>query len=190
MGGFIGTDLVLSVPKNDGYIPIPINSGTGINSIWTPAYSTYLFTMSREGPIDDGVDYYIMPIITTYRGADSKGIKIKSVSVSYYIEDADDTKDQLYLYVTKQRSINSGVSPEVVLLAGGYDDDYDQNHNTLAKRLSEGYHVMTVSIPTSLRSYIRTGETYYCTLKIGDSEGSDLVFVLNGAYANADVLMF
>lgn len=189
MGGFTGSDLTLSVPKTDGQIPIAIAPGIALSGTWSVSDSSNVISVDWTAS-SESAQYYAMPIVPLHRTATGKGIRLKSVTVTYSVGSADTSNDVLQFWIVKQIIPENGSTPTATVLAGDSDSDYDDNHNTSAKRLATGNHTLTVTIPTNERTYMADGNQLWLKVKISDAADSDLVFALKGAVANADILMF
>ena len=192
MVGFIGADLVLSNPKTDGQITIPITSGTGIGGgTWSTARDESGCVVVERGlAASTAVEYFIMPVTVLHRTAAGKGVRLKSVTVAYSLDGGDAEADTLDFYITKQIIPKNGIAPSGTILAGDDSADYDSGHDSAGERLADGDHTLTVTIPAGERAYLGDGDQLWLMIKIADAAGGDLVFTLKGAVANVDVLMF
>ncbi len=184
-------DLEVDVAKTDIEIPIPLAPGVDIAGTWTPSTSSNVLIVTRTPATQ--TDYYKMPIPVIGRTTVLKGMKLKSVKVSYTIGDTD-TGDDLEFHIVKQTLPANGVAATGAILAGDSDSDYDADHNTLAERILDTgapqLHTAVVTIPTGEQAYLATGEQLYLEVKMADQSGADADFILTGAIATFDASFY
>jgi hypothetical protein len=194
MSGDITTigEITAGVAKDDGQVAIPFMNGIATDSaVYTVTRETNVMVNSRTAA--QQTDYYTIPIITPSRTTALKGIKLKSVEVSYRMTSANTTDDDLEFHILKQSLPANGAAATAAILAGDSDSDYDTDHNTKAERLlSTGapqLHTCTVTIPSGEQAYLADGEQLFLRVKCKDNDTANLVLALTGAVANFDVSM-
>lgn len=188
--GLITTlDIVASTAKTDGQVGIPIVPGTALSGTWTPSIASEVLILTRTA--NAAKEYYLVPIKIPHRTTALKGIKLKSVSVSYTVNTADTAADDLEFHIMRQILPADTAVATGSVLAGDDNADYDATHNTKAKRLlSTGApekHTLTVTIPTGEQVYAADGVHYWLRVMIEDATTANLAFILTGAVANFDV---
>jgi hypothetical protein len=181
-------DLVLGTAKTDGQVGIPLAPGISLSGTWTPSDSSNILIVTRSEA--EATEYYKVPIPLPHRTTALKGVKLKSITVSYTIATADTETDDLEFQILKQTVPANGVAATGAIMAGDADTDYDAAHDTNAERLTEGIHTTTVTIPTDEQAYVADGEQHWMRVKVVDASTGNLALAITGAVANYDVLMF
>jgi len=175
--------------KTDGQIGIQLAPGIALSGTWTPSDSTNQLIVTRTAAYGSA-EYYKVPIHLPHRTTALKGVKLKSVTVHYTMNGADTTDDDLEFHIVRQNIPADGAAGAGVIEAGDADVDYDDDHNTKAKRLdSTGapeLHTCTVTIPSEEQEYVLDGYQYYLRVKVYDDATANLALVLAGAVANYD----
>ena len=184
-------DLAVDIAKTDVEIPIPLAPGVAINGTWTASNSSNVLIITRTSATQ--TDYYKVPIPIIGRTTASKGMKLKSVKVSYSMNQTD-SGDDLEIHIVKQTLPANGSAASAAILAGDDDGDYDADHNTLAKRILDTaapqLHTAVVTIPTGEQAYLATGEQLYLEVKFADQSGADADLILTGAVATFDSALY
>lgn len=184
-------DLAVDIAKTDVEIPIPLAPGVAINGTWTASNSSNVLIITRTSATQ--TDYYKVPIPIIGRTTASKGMKLKSVKVSYSMNQTD-SGDDLEIHIVKQTLPANGSAASAAILAGDDDSDYDADHNTLAERILDTaapqLHTAVVTIPTGEQAYLATGEQLYLEVKFADQSGADADLILTGAVATFDSALY
>ena len=184
-------DLAVDIAKTDVEIPIPLAPGVAINGTWTASNSSNVLIITRTSATQ--TDYYKVPIPIIGRTTASKGMKLKSVKVSYSMNQTD-SGDDLEIHIVKQTLPANGSTASAAILAGDADGDYDADHNTLAERILDTaapqLHTAVVTIPTGEQAYLATGEQLYLEVKFADQSGADADLILTGAVATFDSALY
>lgn len=184
-------DLSVDIAKTDVEIPIQIAPGIAINGTWTTSNSSNVVIVTRTSATQ--TNYYKIPIPIIGRTTSSKGMKLKSVKVSYSMNQTD-SGDDLEFHIVKQTLPANGSAAKGAILAGDADGDYDTDHNTLAKRILDTaapqLHTAVVTIPTGEQAYLTTGEQLYLEVKFADQSGADADLIITGASATFDMALY
>jgi hypothetical protein len=183
-------DITSDVAKTDGQMAIPLAPGIALSSaVYTATDSSNVLIVTRTA--GNRTDYYKVPIAVAHRTTALKGIKLKSVAVSYTLAGSNTTDDDLEIHIVKQTLPSDESGATGAVLAGDADADYDTEHATKAARLdataNPELHTATVTIPTGEQAYLATGEQLWLRVKCKDNAGADLALVLTGAVANFDI---
>jgi hypothetical protein len=180
--------LTVATSKTDGQIAIPLAPGISLNGTWTATDSSNALIVTRSTSV--ATDYYKLPIIVPHRTTATKGIKPKTVTVSYTMASGDTAADTLQFQILKQTMPVDASAPVGSILAGDDQSDYDSSHNTEAKRLATASHTTTITIPTGEQAYLADGEQLYLKVKVIDASSANLAFALTGAVLNYDIAAF
>lgn len=175
----------LVVPdKTDGQIMIPLQGGAALSGTWTLSESSNVLILTRTAAA--ATHYYRMAIHLPSRTTALKGVKLKSVKVSYTMASADTANDELLFEIIKTTLPANGSGATAVVLAGDDNADYDAAHDTKAERLAAGSHTLTVTIPAGEQAYLAANETLALRCKVIDASTANLALVLTAAVALFD----
>jgi len=173
-------DVVMTVPKTDGQIAVPLSPGIALSGTWTPTNSTNGTIVTRTP--STSTQHYRLPVVIPHRTTALKGAEIISYTVSYSVSVGDVDADGIVLTLLKQTIPTDGSAVTGSIVAGNSEDHYDASHNSTTKRLATGAHTVKVTLPTP--AYIADGVQYYLNIKVTDGASADLGFSLTGVVVN------
>lgn len=181
-----GGDATSTVAKTDYQVQVPLGPATFSAGTWTVTDSSNVLLVTRT-PANQ-TDYYQVPIIMPFRTTADKGAKLKSVTVVATLGGTlNTTNDDFEINIVQVTTPADASAPVGSVLAGDSGSDYETDHNTKAKRLTDATHTIVVSIPTGEQDFIDSGEQLYVRIKVVDNANADLTFVLKGIIASFDV---